>query len=461
MKTPSRNVVLLGRTVWANWPIAILGVLALPVFLYGLYSLITDYWVMILRTKPPFFEDFEYFYSYGCRALHNPTTLYASYNNIGTWVVSLHTRVFHMYSPIAALMFAPLSLLPVPYAYILHSCVSLAACALSVALFLRIYRWGPVSKREPVPLLVVLFGLAIAPTFHDVYSGNVSSVLLLICVLFIGLVSRDRPGLAGVVLTVGFWLKLYPIILLLLIVGRRDWWKILGSFALTVGASLLVSLAWMPFALFVQFYGTILPEYAKQTTLHIYNQSLPAAIMRIALGPESYLSWDNVLIPIGARFLTYSFAAVTGLFVMRMLFKRSLLDVSLGGALLLALIPLITPVGWGYTFMLVIPLMVATLRLAADRSSLFKSVVFMACAAFFVPSYFSSGLSAVGAIPAAVLYNRYSLAALCLMALVIYAWIHNPFDLAQKMDSTKAAGLAMPLMKFMRDLPKHTGNPAG
>ncbi len=401
------------------YPTILLVCLATPVLLYGYYHLITAYWLPVLR-DPRFFEDFGYFYIMGQRAISEPSELYASIGQIGTWVVTLNERVFHMYSPPSALMFSLLTVIQIHHAYVFMTIALAFSCIASVFLFIETVEPG-LSRQQPFLLaLCVFIALSVAPTFHDLYEGNVNAFVLFLCVLYCWLLIKERYVLSGVVLAFGFWLKLYPVILLVLLIGRSGWLKASLSFGLVILVSFVLSLTWIPFNAYNYFYLTVLPAYSEQTTLHIFNQSLPAALMRIQLGPEAYLSWDNVLTASWVRTTTYGLAAIMGLTSIYIVLSKPKLGTVAGECILMAMIPLITPVGWGYTFVLVVPAMLFCLIHGLKSSVTMQALTAAAILAFLIPAY-SAPFGIVDHFMLRELFmNRYSIATVILVSQTIW-----------------------------------------
>lgn len=419
------------RRLWMpQWPFLILAVAAFSALLYGVRVLVVDYWIRIYAARPAFFEDFGYFYLMGQRVLAAPGRLYESIDGIGTWVIDMHELIFHMYSPMAALMFSPLQLLPMHPAYIAAGVLAMTTCVISVLVFMDTLSPGLIVQKPWFTGYCVLIGLAVAPTLHDAYSGNVSAGLLLLCVLYIRLVSCEKFILAGVVLAAGFWLKFYPIVLVILVTRRKGWWKCLLSFALTVTLSFLLSLLWIPLDAYKEFYLNILPAYSRQTTPNIFNQSLHAVLMRLSSGLQSYLSWVNVPTPVWVRAMAYGVAASGCLTVFAVISRRRLLPAQIGGAVLMALIPMVTPVGWGYTYMLSIPVMLTCLVVGLQKTRGFQVLVMLSIMAFLVPSYFRRDVVLSNRLLRAVVLNRYSLANMCLVVMLIREWIKMRAPLA-------------------------------
>ena len=108
----------------------------------------------------------------------------------------------------------------------------------------------------PLRASLLLIGFATAPVFHNLKYGQVNVLVLAIGLGFLWLLRKDRPFAAALVLSVGFWLKLYPLALVLL--GLRRGWAARGALGLLVGivAVPLVLLPIVPAELYRQYTKT-------------------------------------------------------------------------------------------------------------------------------------------------------------------------------------------------------------
>lgn len=401
--------------------LVLLGLVACVSIVANLAKWMVDY-VLPMFAHPHFFEDFGLFRGLGERAICQPNDLYGS-ESIGTWVEALGARVFHMYSPVAALFFIPLFLVPEAIGYATMSALSYFVGLLACWLYLQTCGREKCCGR-PTTWIVLLVTMGGAPLFQDMYMGNVSALTLLCCIMFIYLLGKRHPVLAGVVLGFGFWLKLYPVFLGFLLWNRKDALKCATSFGLAVCALLALSVVWIPFSQHVRFFFEILPAYSKQTTLHSLNQSIHAVFMRGLMGPKSYCSWNNVLMPLGVRLCAWSVGGMWVVIALLLSRRTSLQAIHGAAAVLTGVVALITPVGWGHTYVLILPAFLFCLSDAELNGHLWRWIVpVLAFGAFLVPAWWVPDYLLQHPVWAFALLNRYAWAGLALMMqTVVVAW---------------------------------------
>jgi hypothetical protein len=376
------------------------------------YKWFSDYCIPLVGS-PHFFEDYGLFRGLGERILHQPDALFDS-NVIGTWVVALEQRIFHMYSPVAAVMFVPLALLSIPVGYIAMSTISAFAGLTGCWLFLKALALKPAQYRRTCPTwLGLLLVFACSPIFLDMFSGNVSALTLLHCTLFLFLLHRHHPVLAGVVLASGFWLKLYPVLLVLLLWKRPDMRTAVISFLLALFCFLLFSLAWVPFSQHVRFFFEIVPAYSKQTTLHVLNQSIEALLSRSWMGINSYESWDNILMPCWIRGFSWGIGIIGIVMASLLLRNSSWMATCSAASVLMNVMALVSPVGWGHTFVLVLPSFLFCLVYSCQT---YRWIIpLLAYCALLIPAWYVPSCCHHMPVISFVILNRYAWAGLALM----------------------------------------------
>src|SRR5690606_181748 len=210
------------RTVPARWrevphlgvPAALgaLAVLLLPGYLY------VRQYRHVLAEPDGFVYDFSFFYQAGQRFLADPAALYAD--------------VQYLYPPPSVVPFLTTVALPQWAAYLAWNA---GVVALAVVCFRRVLRLYARPEAEPVarPLTrgLVLIGLGSGPLLQNLKYGQVNVLVLLTDLLFLNGLRRDRPLRAALALCGGFWLKLYPLVLIPLAWGVRRPGRLVFGFA--------------------------------------------------------------------------------------------------------------------------------------------------------------------------------------------------------------------------------------
>jgi hypothetical protein len=312
----------------------LLGVLALV-------SLVAVFTTRVSRKMP----DFEVYWTAGSRAIA-AEPLYRDSDG--------HYQF--KYLPAFALMIAPLSKVPLPAA---KGAWFAASALLMIALLALSLRALP-DVRKPPPLLLVLTFLAMAKFYaHELILGQVNLLFGAIVTLALVLMRSGRDVPAGALLALAVVVKPYGAIFLPWLGTRKD----RRAFAAMVaGLAVFVLLPAIRYGwagnlqLLTDWWHTVAATTAPNLA-NPDNVSLRAMFARW-LGPESPAA---ALAALAAAILL----VITGIVMAaRGALKRS--D-TLEGALLLLLIPLLSPQGWDYVFLIGTP---AVMLLINDLPSL-------------------------------------------------------------------------------------------
>ncbi len=345
-----------------------LSVAAMPVYLW------VRQYRHVLGIEPgsegAFIWDFSYYYEAAGRFLQSPMTLYADPE--------------FFYPPPSVLAFLPWLVLPLPAAYLLSQAVILAATALGLLLALRLWQE---AYAETLPggtkTLLVLTGLGTAPVFQSMKFGQIGPLLLLIGVGAVLLLQRGRPMAAALVITGGFWLKLYPILLVPL--GLRGRPMRFGA-GLVVGGVVvpLLLLAVIPLELYEMYFFEHLPARSDLTSTFALNESLAGVLTRLGEPLAAFQHRADARIPPVASALVLG-ATLLGVGGLVGLWLRQRLTTAAAGVSLLALVPVVSPLGWEHLYVLALPLVLFALLVARPARPWVRGAVGLAALVFFVP----------------------------------------------------------------------------
>ena len=285
--------------------------------------------------------DFEVNYRAGQR-LESGETLYQTAD--GHWMFK--------YLPASALIYLPLGHLPIEAAKVTWFAISLLALAWS---FVLVRQLVPLPHR---PYLLVLSALVLAKYFlHELRLGQINILIMTVMLLAIRAIEDGNGAASGVLVGMATALKPYAAVFFPYLLIKRNW-KGAAAGGLVLGLALMVP------AIFYGIAGNVrvLGEWAR--TL---SQSTPALLTNN----------DNVsVLAFFAKWLgDPARALIAGGIVIAVLALLMLAVILRGGtipnrpvlecAVLLTLVPLISPMGWDYTF-LVSLLAVALLINALD-----------------------------------------------------------------------------------------------
>jgi hypothetical protein len=351
----------------------------------------------------------------GKQSVTCPELLYSDPENEGTPILLLNRNVFHPYPPPAALLFRLFSLIPFQYSYAIWSfsiyglivcaCLLFTRCLKKELRVVRVGEWFP-----------YILCISAAPSFLDSSFGNVNSLVLLLCVVFVYFFSHRKLILAGIVLSVAFWLKLYPALLLLALIKTDKKASLIGGFSAGVAVIFVISLFFVPFSVFKEFFLEIIPAYSGQTITHIFNQSLIPAILRI-IGTYNFFSYDYILIPVVIRMVT-SILILSALTVYFYFNWRYKISSTLFIAGLCNFIPLITTIGWGYTFVMLYPTLIYLYYLGIMKTKV-QSFLYLLCwCGLAIPCYHRIEQYNVPHLIKLIYYSRYTITAILISILL-------------------------------------------
>lgn len=221
------------------------------------------------------------------------------------------------YPPFAALLFTPLSWVPLP-ATVLAWWLGCAACVYAVAAWS--FREAPVSRLAVLATAGVL--LVAAPAWDTMGFGQVNLFLLAFAVAdFLRVPQRFHGMLVGLAASI----KITPAFLLLLPLLRRDWWTVARAGAVFLGIAAVVALVFP--AESATFFGSVLWDTTRPGSRDFFaNQSLAGLLARTEMyGMAAWLTACAVLIvaaiivvtgPTGqSRVVALLVVAITGLLV--------------------------------------------------------------------------------------------------------------------------------------------------
>jgi hypothetical protein len=248
------------------------------------------------------------------------------------------------YLPAFAILAIPAALLPLATAKALWFMMS---GALIVALLTASLALLPERRRPPWVLIAVTL-VAMAKFYgHELILGQVNVLLATIVVLAVHLTMRGRMASAGLLIAVAVIVKPYAVIFLPWLVSQRA----VGALAGAIAGALLTLL--LP-AVVYGFDGTValhrdwwrtVTESTAPNLLNPDNVSL-AAMFAKWIGPGAIAGWLSVVTSL------VLLAAAAAIFGMR---RHVPTPAGLEAAVLLTLIPLLSPQGWDYVFLVSTP----------------------------------------------------------------------------------------------------------
>jgi hypothetical protein len=290
-------------------------------------------------------DDFEVNYKAGQR-LRNGETLYRTAD--GHWQFK--------YLPFSAFIYLPLTLLPLSCAKaVWFGTISVAAVLVFVVSSKLID-----SKINTVFTPAFWSGLVLARyLLRELQLGQINALITLLLLLAIGLLSKSssRPASAsaGGIVGLSTALKPYASAFLPLLLIRRKWPALVSGLAV-LGLSTLAP------ALFYGFKGNLIVLGEWRTSLAASTPSLLASQDNVSM--LAFLTKGTHDRSLSILIYGILVAALAGLVLFlvlrgnRLPGRRTVLE----GFLLLALIPLVSPLGWDYTFLSTAPALMLIFR---------------------------------------------------------------------------------------------------
>ena len=258
--------------ITTKWPSLLIGLF----FLLVLAQFIQTTAVRLTTLGPA--QDFEVFYLAGKQVLQNQNP----YLKIATDVIRN--------PPPALLFFAPLARLPINtsevWYFLLSSSAFLAGLIIILKTIARFGKWTLIKTWQFQALALALC-LLFFPLRHNLASGQVNSFLFLALSLSLWLYLDKKIKLSGLVLAIGLWLKITPVIFLPYLLLLREYRLVKFTVAWLLAWGLTANLilgptVWMQYQhVSASFLNFDIPAY--------YNQALSGFFSRLGLAETGFL----------------------------------------------------------------------------------------------------------------------------------------------------------------------------
>jgi len=259
-----------------------------------------------------------------------------------------------------------------------------------------------------------LVAFAIGPTYMNAIFGQVNAFVLASAVAFVRLAPVAAME-AGILLALGTWLKIYPAFLAVIGLWDRRTWKAIGW---TIGFGIVIALVFLPLvslATYRIFLFDVLARRIDKTAIQITNQSLVAFIERFRFAPDFYTYWtgqEAVTVSTLGAAINLAFAAIAAvlLAIVRIPQEHK-------AAALMALTAVIAPLGWGHTYVMVLPLVMLQVIAMRNASAVGALITAICVLAFVVPAGRRLPIDFMPNWLENIVYSRYLLATMLLMVI--------------------------------------------
>lgn len=393
---PSASVLL--------WVLAGVSTLLLA---YEGWTLVGSVWLPLLSNPQALQTDFHYYYDAAVRFSADRSRLYLASDDV-----------------IAGFAYPPPAI--VPFMWLARWPLGTALLALSITSYLvligALQHWIRFLKREGLQVdraanaAILITAIALGPAYMNAIFGQVNAFVLAAAIVFATMAAAASLE-AGAALALGIWLKIYPAVLAATIVWDRRSWRALGWALAVMIAVALALLPIVPLEAYVTFVVQVLPARADKTAIHITNQSLVACLERFSYPPDKFLNWTGeqaVTVPAGLRALNWIIAA-TGVAWCWARARRG--EPASAMASLIALIAVIAPLGWGHTYVMVLPLVILRLVEMRQAGTITAAATFACVVALMVPAGRHLPLDQIPGWLQNLFYSRYLVATVAMMGL--------------------------------------------
>jgi uncharacterized membrane protein len=333
---------------------------------------------MLAETWPAAGTDFSIYYRAALDFREDPSLLYKA-----------EAPGFdqYLYPPPSILLFSGFSLMPIQTAYMVFIGLMYVCLVASLLLARSLCRDAGLGWTRWEFVAFAFLALASAPVYHNISLGQVNSLVLFLSLLYLFLLNRQKPVAAGIVLAIAIWIKLYPALLLLAAFDRKNRKAVLSCAAAGILIPALL-LPFVPFSLYEGFAGKFL-QITKYTSGHIINQSFTAFLYRFGMSPERIFLWPNIFETTGwIKMLNLALLALLLLLTWVRRRPGTSENRLLLGAVLLSASAVFSNLGWGHTYLLSLPLLMAgfpLLRQSIRSSVLYYLFVLLISALYLIP----------------------------------------------------------------------------
>jgi len=289
-------------------------------------------WVFIYKAAPRM-PDFEVYWRAASRAAHAQPLYQASDGHF----------VFK-YLPAFAVLAVPLGFLPVQNAKLLWFAISVALVVLLLALNIRLPPESRLPPRWLVFFTVITFGKFYA---HELVLGQVNVLFAVVATYMLLAMKDGRETEAGLLATLAIVIKPYAVLFIPWMVARR---QLASIVSVCVGFAIALALPIVRYG--VSGTVTLHREWWRTVTettapnLSVYDNISLAAIFFRWVGPGDL----SARLAFGAAIVLLLVAAIVFLLRRGVTFPEGV-----EGGLLLTLMPLLSPQGWDYVFLIATP----------------------------------------------------------------------------------------------------------
>ncbi len=383
----------------------ILASVAFALLCYEIPTLITAVLLPLWRNPNALQTDFHYYYEAAQRFSADRQLLYLFSDDVIAGFA---------YPPPAILPFVALTRLSLGAALVTLTIASYAVLIVAIRQWCAYLRRNGFSIDGRTSAAILVVALALGPTYMNAVFGQVNAFVLATAVAFVCLLRV--PAAAGALLALGMWMKIYPAIVAAVGLWDRRAWRALAWAAAAAVAIAVVLSPFIPLDAYRTFVTQLLPARIDKTAIHITNQSLPAFLERFGYPPALFLNWTGeqaITVSAVVRAINAFVAVIGVMYCWKQYGARGAHPAAAAGVI--ALVAVVAPLGWGHTYVMVLPLVVLQLIALKNASPPAAAAIVLCVAAFMIPAGRHLPIDWAPAWAQNLVYSRYLLATIGLI----------------------------------------------
>lgn len=182
-----------------------------------------------------------------------------------------------LYPPVAAVLLLPASFLPLGASKLAFVLVNLLAQVLAIAVLF----WDRAPPRRRVLVVGGWAALAVLfPFFWGLYLGQANALVFLACALSLRQLRRGDQLGGGAWLALAVVLKVFPVVLLVPLLLRRQYKAVAGTVVTALALSLL-AVPIVGIGTYTRFVTDVLPEITSRVEPFVRNQGISGTLNRL------------------------------------------------------------------------------------------------------------------------------------------------------------------------------------
>ncbi len=321
--------------------IYILFILSILIFLFNYAWIINNTFIPIINGEIK--GDYTHYYNAFNVLISDASSLYLSkYEKLSPTFI---------YPPPSIVLLSPIFIFGYVPGFFLISILSFLAYIFSIYLFFQLFQDKFTFKSLDWKFHIFIILISLAPLVQNIKSGQINSFILLISALSLFYHKKNNTKLSAFFLILGFWFKIYPIILLPFLLNKDNYKEYIIYSIIYIFSIPILLMYIIPINLYSEYFFTLVPRISEVLIIGSFNQSLSAFLMRLNLPTTSIYNWEYLIIPSSIRIFNL-FLMIVSYCLLYYIYLKKLLKKEIIWGFLLTFSCIFTPIGWEYTYVL-------------------------------------------------------------------------------------------------------------